>query len=186
MKPTFILSVFSFSAFSFLLSALSFFSVAQTTDFSGSLYVSPNWSHTKTSGVSTVTEKFSRILDQPHTYGTNASQMTAVVMISGTLTNSQAAVVPLATGVADAFGDTIVFSRISVLAVKASADNLGPITLGTSTTNWLSATNATAIIRPGGLILLTAPDAAGYSAGSLTISNASTNTVSYSITVGGS
>jgi hypothetical protein len=186
MKSTFQLSAFSFllSAFSFL--SFSFLSLAQSTDFSGRLSVSPDWAHSKTTGVSTVQERFSRILDQTHTYGTNAGQMTAVVQIAGSLTNGQTTAVALTAGVADSFGDTIVFTRLSVLACRASASNLGAIHLGTASTNWLSSTNSLAIIQPGGLILLAAPDATGYPAAALSISNASTNPAAYTLTVAGS
>lgn len=169
-----------------LITASAIIGAAQSTDFSGRLSVSPDWAHSKTSGVSTVQERFSRILDQTHTYGTNAGQMTAVIQLSGTLTNGQTTAVALTTGVTDSFGDTIVFSRLSVLACRASASNLGSIRLGTASTNWLSSTNTVAIIPPGGLVLLTAPDATGYSASALSISNASTNPAAYTLTVGGS
>jgi hypothetical protein len=169
-----------------LITASAIIGAAQSTDFSGRLSVSPDWAHSKTSGVSTVQERFSRILDQTHTYGTNASQMTAVIQLSGTLTNSQTTAVALTTGVTDSFGDTIQFTRLSVLAFKASASNLGAINLGTISTNWLSATNTVAIIAPGGLILLTAPDATGYPASPLSISNPTTNPAAYTLTVGGS
>ena len=168
------------------ITASAIIGAAQSTDFSGRLSVSPDWAHSKTSGVSTVQERFSRILDQTHTYGTNAAQMTAVIQLSGTLTNGQTNVVALTTGVTDSFGDTIQFTRLSVLACKASSSNLGSIRLGTASTNWLSATNAFSIIKPGGLILLTAPDATGYPASPLFISNPTTNTAAYTLTVGGS
>jgi hypothetical protein len=170
----------------FFITASAIIGAAQSTDFSGRLSVSPDWTHSKTSGVSTVQERFSRILDQTHTYGTNAAQMTAVVQIAGTLTNGQTTAVALTTGVTDSFGDTIIFTRLCVLACRASASNLGAIHLGTVSTNWLSDTNSLAIIQPGGLILLTAPDAIGYPAAALSISNASTNTAAYTLTVAGS
>ena len=169
-----------------LVTASAIIGAAQSTDFSGRLSVAPDWTHSKTSGVSTVQERFSRILDQTHTYGTNAAQMTAVIQLSGTLTNSQTTAVALTTGVSDSFGDTIQFTRLSVLACKASSSNLGSIRLGTASTNWLSATNTVAIIPPGGLILLTAPDATGYPASPLSISNPTTNPAAYTLTVGGS
>jgi hypothetical protein len=182
MKSAFQRLLFSISAFQLF----SFFSLAQSTDFSGRLSVSPDWAHSKTTGVSTVQERFSRILDQTHTYGTNAAQMTAVIQLAGTLTNGQTTAVALTTGVTDSFGDTIVFTRLCVLACRASASNLGSIHLGTASTNWLSSTNTVAIIPPGGLILLTAPDATGYPASPLSISNPTTNPAAYTITVGGS
>jgi hypothetical protein len=169
-----------------VITASAIIGAAQSTDFSGRLSVSPDWTHSKTTGVSTVQERFSRILDQTHTYGTNAAQMTAVIQLAGSLTNGQTTAVALTTGVSDSFGDTIVFTRLSVLACRASSSNLGDIHLGTASTNWLSSTNTVAIIKPGGLILLTAPDATGYPAAALSISNASTNPAAYTLTVAGS
>jgi len=161
------------------------------TDFSGRLLVSPDWAHSKTSAVATVHERFARILDQTHTYGTNANQMTAVIQIAGALTNGQAVTHQLATGIANSFGDTVQFRRVNVMVIKAAASNLGDIRLGAAAATpfapWLSDPAAYAVIKPGGLLLLTAPDAAGYScaSGSVQVANAGTNAVAYHLYIGG-
>jgi hypothetical protein len=173
------------------ITASAIISAAQSA-FTGRLLVSPDWSHSKTSSVATIQESFARILDQTHTTGTNASQMSAVIQLTGALTNSQDVTHELAAGIANSFGDTIAFTRVNVLALRASTANLGDIHLGaapaTPFASWISDTNAVAIIKPGGLILLTAPDATGYpstGAGSLRILNATTNPAAYTLIIGG-
>ena len=161
------------------------------SSFTGRLVVSPDWLHSKTGAVVNVTERFGRILEQAHTHGTNAGQMNAVCQYAATLTNSQETVYELATGLADSFGDTVVFTRVNVLAVKAAASNAGDIHVGgavaTPFASWIGSTNTYVVLKPGGLLLLTAPDAAGYSTadGSLRIANAATNAAAYHIYIGG-
>jgi hypothetical protein len=175
----------------FIIVACFGISASAQTDFSGRLLVSPDWTHSKTGSAATVQERFSRILDQSHTYGTNAGQMTAVIQAAATLTNSEVRVYELASGVPNSFGDTIAFARINVLALRASASNLGDIRFGAAAATpfapWLSDPAAYAVIKPGGLLLLTAPDAAGYScaSGSLSIANGSTNAAAYNLYIGG-
>lgn len=71
----------------------------------------------------------------------------------------------LAGGLTGAFGQTITFARIKVLAIfNKSDDNV--LEIGAAGTNPLSTlfadTTDKIIIRPGGGILLVAPDATGY------------------------
>jgi len=164
--------------------------VAATT-FSGRLVVLPNWTHQKTTGASSLTETFSDLLSWTHTSGTNANQMNTIVVESGTLTNSQAATIDL-TSATDGFGDPITFASVRFLAVAADADNLDPIAVGSDDAEafqWTgTGTNGTVHVRPGGLLMMVAPDATGYAVGTngnLVVSNTGTNSVTYEVYVGG-
>jgi hypothetical protein len=159
------------------------------SDFSGSLAVQPAWTHTKTTSIATINESFSRLLNQSHTYGTNANQMTAVVQLNSTLTNSATATIELNSGVVDSFGSTVQFKRVNVFAVKNTSTNEAIHVGGYagSFASWIDSTNSYVVVKPGGLVLFTAPNIDGYSStsGTLNIKNASTNNVSYSLLVAG-
>lgn len=169
--------------------ATAIFAIAALSadSFSGNLIVQPAWTHTKITSMATTDEKFVRLLDQSHTYGTNANQMTTVIQLNSTLTNSETATIELNNGVVDSFGTTVHFRRVNVLAAKNNS-TVGDMNLGSgSFASWIDSTNSYVVIKPGGLVLFTAPNIEGYSStnGTLNIVNISTNTVSYSILVGG-
>lgn len=163
------------------------------TTFTGRLVLSPStWSHTKTVGSAEIEETFSAFLDWSHTTGTNANQMTDIVVDSSTLTNSQSRTIDL-TSIADNFGDTISFSTVRFLALVPSSANTGYIEMGNAAsgqfTNWVGGTNHTIRVRAGGVALFVAPDLTGYNVGTngnLKITNGSTNSASYNLYIGGS
>lgn len=166
--------------------------VWSATTFSGQLVVTPSWKHTKT-GLTTINESFSRILQWSHTSGTSTNQMNQLFRETVILTNGQGRTVNLATGVTNAFGDSVTFDEVRVICVECPSTNLNNVTVGNAADNefdsWLGGTNHTVTVRPGGLMLLVAPDATAYDSstnGKLKILNASTNTVSYDLWIGGS
>jgi len=165
--------------------------IAETT-FSGRFVVLPNWTHSKTTGSSTLTESFSDLLSWTHTTGTNANQMSTIVVSSGTLTNSQAVTLDLTSSV-NGFGDSVAFSTVRFLAAKASSSNVDAIEIGGTNANrfasWTGSTNGVVSVRPGGIMLLVAPDATGYTVGTngnLVVENTGTNSASYEVYIGGS
>jgi len=161
------------------------------TAFSGKTVVRPTWAYTKTRGQSSNTETFGELLEWTHTNGTNANQMTSVVTDSATLTNSQSRAVNLLS-IADGFGDTVVFSKVKLLAVSANATNVDAIAVGNggpdSFCAFLGSSNDVVRVMPGGVFVVIAPDAAGYAVGStgnLQVTNTGTNNASYVLYVGG-
>ena len=176
----------------FALAALAIPARAQTT-FSGTLTVYPDWTHQKVAGASTVTESFANFLDWTHTSGTNANQMSAFIRATGTLTNGQDRLFSLAGAATNSFGDVLTFEKVNFMAFAAGTANTDPINIGatgadTAFATWLSDTNAAVVIRPGGFLLLTAPDLTGYNSinGNLRIVNTGTNNATYEIYIGGS
>jgi len=167
---------------------------AYADSFSGQIALVPNWSHTKTIGASTVEETFDPFVNWTHTDGDSTNQMTTIVRETVVLTNSQARTLNLSGGVSDSFGDVTTFSTVRFLCVTCPSANTNTISIGGSTTNawaaWCGATNQTATIRPGGAMILIAPDLTGYAvttnACNLMFTNNGTNSTSYSVYIGGS
>lgn len=164
--------------------------LALADSFSGRLLVVPQWTHTKTLGASTVSETFDAFLSWPHTTGTSTNQMNAIIREVNTLTNGQARTVSLAGGVTDSFGDAITFTTVRFLCVTAPTSNSNTVSITPGLNGWdtwITATNTAVIIRPGGLFMVVAPDATGYAVtdANLTVTNDGTNTVQYSIYIGG-
>ena len=163
---------------------------AQTTTFSGTLIVQPVWTHEKTAGSSTVSETFSELLRMTHTSGTNASQMSTVVVIAATLAASATNTHNLAGGVTNSFGDATTFVDARLLAFRSSSATNPVLALGNAATNtfssWLGAASHTVRVAPGGLLLWTAP-VAGWSCadGNLQVVNTGTNSATYQLYVGG-
>jgi hypothetical protein len=174
-----------------LLALLAGLPVIAATSFSGRFVAMPNWTHQKTTGSSTLAESFGSLFDWTHTSGTNASQMSTLVVEAGTLTNAQSVTFDLANAV-NGFGDSVTFKTVRFLAVKAGTANTSAIRIGGDTANrfgsWGGGTNDTINIRPGGFLMLIAPDATGYAVGTngnLVVSNTGTNSATYELYVGG-
>lgn len=136
----------------------------------GTLTVDPDWVHSKTSAASTVLEYVSPILVQTNITGTNgtvaAPQMNSLFRRAVALTNGQSQTINVGSGLTNSFGDALTnLWRVNFLAVKAAASNAGAIAIGNAASDqfagWLGGTNDTVKVRPGGLFLLTAPDATG-------------------------
>jgi hypothetical protein len=174
--------------FSLLVSASA--TVAQTT-FSGRLVLTPNWTHSKTVGASSITESYGRMYDLTHTTGTNANQMQAVVTSAHTLTNSQSVVINLQSAV-NAFGDSVSFSAVKFLAVVADGSNADAVLVGDAETDpfvsWSGGTNGVLSVAPGGMAMLVAP-ASGYAvstnACNLRLLNTGTNSAECVVYIGG-
>ena len=158
--------------------------------FEGSLVVSPQWTHSKEVGVSTVSETFGLLLRQSHTTGTNVNQMTDVVVLSRTLAGSTNETFNLAGGVTNSFGDVVNFREVRFLAVRSSSANNPTIEIGGASENqfasWLGDSSDKVKVAPSGLLLMTAP-LTGFSStnGNLQVTNTGTNSASYLLYIGG-
>jgi len=165
--------------------------LALADSFSGRLMLYPDWTHSKVTGASTVTETFDSFVDWTHTSGTNANQMNTIVRETTTLTNSESKTINLAGGVTDSFGDATTFVTVRFLCLSCPTSNTNNITMGGGTNSWASwcgGTNNTLTVRPGGAIMLLAPDVTGYAVtdAALTMLNDGTNSTTYSLYIGGS
>jgi len=142
--------------------------VFSATTFRGRFVALPNWAHQKTTGSSTLTESFGELYSWTHASGTNANEMSSVIVIAGTLTNSQSTVIDL-TNVENGFGDAVAFSTVKFMAVKADSTNIDAVEIGGSTSNRFSSltagTNGVVSVMPGGMVMFVAPDVSGYTVG---------------------
>lgn len=65
----------------------------------------------------------------------------------------------------DPFGATITFARIKGILVSAATANVNNVVVGAGTnafSTWMTGTNPTVVVRPGGLLFVLAPDATAY------------------------
>jgi hypothetical protein len=171
----------------------------QATGLSGTMFVWPNWTHSKTSAVSgaVVTETLGKLIESPVAFGTNgtvsAPQMSKLARSSGTLTNSASVTLDLQ-AIANSFGDTLTFTSVQFLAVKSQAQTnfTDALVVGNAASNqfasWAGAVDETVRVLPGGIFVAYAP-ALGYATAStnglLKIANSGTNSLVYEIFIAG-
>lgn len=126
------------------------------------------------------------------TDGTGANQAKAVFTDTRTITASSSEDLNL-DALVDAFGNTIVGTKIKALAVQAASANTNDVVIGGAASNQLATlfgdVSDTIKVKPGGLFLVVAPNATGYaitaSTGDLLkIANSSSgSSVSYTIAI---
>lgn len=161
--------------------------------FSGNLLVRPQFTHEKESAT-TASEAFpASLFSWTFTSGHAVNQMNQLWVSRTTLTNAQAVTYNLAGGITNSFGTALTMAEVRMLLVSSDSDNVDAVTIGDAAANefdsWLGGTNHTVTLRPGGLVLLVAPDATGYAVGTngnLKVTNTGTNSVTIDIYVGGS
>lgn len=96
--------------------------------------------------------------------GTAANQANRIFQDQRTLTASSTEDLDLAGVLTDPFGATITFARVRLLYVAAAAANTNNVIVG-GDANALAifgAATHTLTVRPGGFVLLAAPDTTGY------------------------
>lgn len=98
--------------------------------------------------------------------GTGANAADMLWHDTRTLTASATENLDLAGGLTNSFGATQTFARIKLLMVKAASANTNNVLVGGDATStfltWVVAENDAVVVRPGGLLLLHAPDATAY------------------------
>jgi hypothetical protein len=98
--------------------------------------------------------------------GTGANQITQAFMDNRTLAASANEDLDLSGSLINALGQTLLFTKIRGLIVRAAAANTNNVIVGGATSNALAtffgAATHTLTVRPGGLIALIAPDTTGY------------------------
>lgn len=130
------------------------------------------------------------------TTGTGANQADRLFTDTRTLAASANESLDLAGSLVDALGVTLTMARVKLLVIKAAASNVNNVIVGGVGANgWITgfgdATDKL-VVRPGGFIILAAPDAVAYAvtaatADLLLIANSGAGTpVTYDIIVVGS
>ena len=166
------------------------FSLGATAEtFTGTTRLTGSWSHSLT-GVTTVSETFPDSLATfTHTSGTNANQMNQLwrgtVSLSGSGTNE----INIAGGITNAVGTALDIAEVRFILVTATSTNGSTISIGGgSFVSMFADSSDMIVLRPGGTLMLIAPDATGYAKGSgvLRIINQSASAASATVYIGGS
>lgn len=125
--------------------------------------------------------------------GTGADQAKELWTDTRTLTASSSENLDLAGVLTDVFGNTLTFTKIKALIVKADAANTNDVVVGGHATaacaSFFNDATDKVKVKPGGLVAFVAPDANGYAvtattADLLTVANSAGGTsVTYTIIV---
>ncbi len=125
--------------------------------------------------------------------GTGAGEANRVWHDRRTLAASASENLDLAGVLVDALGAGLTFARVKTLIVAAAAGNTNTVLVGGAESNawasWAGAADNVVVVRPGGLLLLAAPDATAYpvtasTADLLTVTNGGSGTsVTYDIVI---
>ena len=143
-------------------------------------------------GLTTVSVPFDQDYTQLFSSGTGANQADALWQDDRTLAASATEDLDLNASLTDVFGQSVTCTELKALIVKAATGNTNDVDVGggnTTITGLFGATNDVISVRPGGVLILTAPAAAGIpltagSADVLTVTNSSSGTsVDYNIIV---
>jgi hypothetical protein len=98
--------------------------------------------------------------------GVGANQADRIFHDRRTLAASATEDLDLAGVLLDPFGAAITFAKIRALLIAADAANTNNVLVGGASANgfvsWVGGATHTVTVRPGGLLLLTAPDATAY------------------------
>lgn len=127
------------------------------------------------------------------TNGSGANQINQLFADTRTLAASGTEDIDLAGGLVDAFGSAITFTKIKALIIKAAAANTNDVVIGGHATaacaSFFGDATDKVKVKPGGMVALIAPNAAGYAvtaatADLLTIANSAAGTgVTYDIII---
>ncbi len=121
---------------------------------------------TKVLNLNTANSKLNYKQDFNWTDGNGASQSQAIFHDKRTLSAGASEDLDLAGSLIDAFGDTIIFTKLKALFVKADAANTNDVRLGGAASNawvnWVGDAADVVVVKPGGLLVLIAEDSTGY------------------------
>lgn len=143
-------------------------------------------------GLTTLSDQISKNYTQSWSDGTGANQAKAIYHDERELAASASENLDLNASLTDAFGASLVCTSVKALVVHAHSTNTNNVLVGggsTTITTIFSDTSDRIIVRPGGTLILTGPDATGHtitggSADLLTVANSTSGSiVLYDITV---
>jgi len=100
------------------------------------------------------------------TDGTGANQAKILFADTRTLAASASESLDLAGVLTDAFGNVLTFDKIKAIIVTADATNTNSVLFGgaasAQASPWFGDVTDVVVVRPGGMMVLVAPDATGY------------------------
>lgn len=98
--------------------------------------------------------------------GTGAGSADLLFSDRRTLAASTSESLDLAGSLTDAFGATITFARVKAIYIAAASGNTNNVLVGGAASNgfatWVGDATDVVVVRPGGALLLAAPDATAY------------------------
>ena len=134
----------------------------------GSLHIIPSLKYSSAAAVATSTKQLfaTALLEATIASGTGANQMDLIWEDTRALAASTGEDLDLAGGLTDAFGTTLTFVKVKLIWISAASANGSTISVGgasaTQFVNWVANASDIVKVRPGGCMLLYAPDATGY------------------------
>ena len=160
--------------------------------FSGSLLIRPSWTHTS-EGVTTGSESFDTLLSWTHTNGDTTNQMNQVWVSRRSLASNASEVIDIDGAITNIFGTVLTVAEVRFFAVVSASTNTTAIAVGnapsTAFATWVRSSDDSVIVRPGGALVLVAPDATAYAVsgnGNIGITNLGASAVAYDVWIGGS
>ena len=131
------------------------------------------------------------------TNGTGANQLADMWSDTRTLSASASEDLDInGTALTDAYGNDLTFTKVRIIAVCAAAGNTNNVIVGNASSNgfisFVGGATHTITVRPGGCMILVAPDATAYTAAASTahllhVANSSSGTsVTYDVAIAGS
>lgn len=152
-----------------------------------------NATGTKTVGLASIQDPLVEDYTQLLASGTGANQASNLYHAQRTLVASASEDLDLAGTLTNAFGVTLTFTKVKALIIHAATGNTNDVQVGgggvNSFVNWVADASDIVNVKPGGTLILVAPNAAGYAvtAGTgdlLHITNsAGTTSVTYDVIV---
>lgn len=145
--------------------------------------------HTDALDLATVTDALNYLKRIDLASGTGANQADIIFHDRRSINASSADDLDLTAVLSNAFGDALTFARIKLLLIYSDPGNEGTLEVGADaaavSTLFGDASDAV-VVRPGGLLLLAAPDATAYavtatSADILQVTNTDDAAVSYDV-----
>lgn len=134
--------------------------------FTGNINVTVSGALTSALDLEAVQSQLTKKLGLTLTDGSGANQATNVFSDTRTLAASASESLDLAGALTNAIGQVISFTRVRALMITASAGNTNDVVVGGAGANGFispfGAAAHTVRVKPGGALLLTAPDVNGY------------------------
>lgn len=133
--------------------------------FSGTLKVLVDALLEETVDIGTVKHSITFGPQNTLTDGTGADQAKQIFTDQRTLAASASENLDMAGVLANAFGTTLTFTKIRAIIIRAASTNTNNVLVGGHATaalvGWVSDATDVVVVRPGGIFVITAPDATG-------------------------
>jgi hypothetical protein len=148
---------------------------------------------TKSNDQGTASDPIALDWTQLFSSGTGANQASNVFHDTRTISASSSENLDLAGSLTNAFGDTLTFTKIKAIAIHADAGNTNDVQVGGAASNafntWVGDDTDIVAVKPGGTLILVAPNSSGYAVTAdtgdiLKVANSSSGTsVTYTVVI---